>query len=86
LIHGVGKRVYRYLRNRIQSEDQVCREPAIQIRQGVVRFQTIDDVTVRKSGQAIKLDVAKPIRAADEIIAAARGIDERAGGKLKRLR
>ena len=85
LIDGIGKRIDRHLRYRIQSEDEVCRESAVQIRQRVIRFQAIDDVAVRESGQSIELHVAVPIRAADEIIAAACRVDERAGGKLKRV-
>src|SRR6202171_739405 len=83
LSEGIGKRIDRHFRYRIQSEDEVGRESAVQIGQRVVRFQSIDDVTVGESGQSIELDVAEPIRAANKIIAAACCIDERARGKLK---
>jgi hypothetical protein len=85
LIDGIGKRIDRYLGYRIQSENKVCRESAVQIGQRIICFQSIDDVTVRESGQAIELHVAISIRAANKIIAAACRIDERARGKLKRI-
>ncbi len=85
LIDGIGKRIDGYLRYRIQSEDKVRRESAIQIGQRVVCFQSIDDVTVGESGQSIELHVAEPIRAANKIIATACRIDESARGKLKRV-
>ncbi len=85
LIDGIGERIDRHLRYRIQSENEVGRESAVQIRQRVVCFQSIDDVTVGESGQAIELHIAKPIRAANKIIAAACRIDERARCKLKRV-
>ena len=85
LIDGIGKRIDRHFRNRIESENEVGRESAVQIGQRVVRLQSIDDVAVRESGQSVELHVAVPIRAADEIISAACRIDERPGGKLKRV-
>ena len=85
LIDGIGKRVDRHFRYRIQSENEVCRESAVQIRQRVIRFQAVDDVAVRESGQSIEFHVAVPIRSANEVIAAACRVDERPGGKLKRV-
>ncbi len=85
LVHGIGKRVDRHFRYRIQSENEVCRESAVQIRQRIVRFQSIDDVAVRESGQSVELHVAVSVRAADEIVAAARRVDQRACGELKRV-
>ena len=46
LVHRVGKRVHRHFRYRVQSEDEVCRESAVQICQRVVRFQTVNDIAV----------------------------------------
>src|SRR5258708_10191601 len=83
LIDGIGKRIDRHLRYRIQSEDEVGRESTVQIGQRVVCFQSIDNVTVGESGQAIELHIAKPIRSTNKIIAAACRIDERACRKLK---
>ncbi len=86
LIHGVGKRIDRYLRYRIQTEHQIRRESAVQIGQRIIGFQPIDDVAVGERRQSIELHVAIPIRAADEIVPAAGRIDQRARGKLQRDR
>ena len=70
LIHGIGKGVDRHVRDRIQSQDEVGGEAAIQIGQRVVGFQSIDDVAVRQGRQTVEFDVAVSIRAAHEIVAA----------------
>ena len=46
LVDGIRKRVDRRFRYRIQSENEVCRESAVQIRQRIIRFQAIDDIAV----------------------------------------
>ena len=46
LIDGIRKCIDRHFRYRIQSEDKVCRESAVQIRQRIIRFQAIDDIAV----------------------------------------
>ena len=66
-------------------EDEVCREPAVEIGQRIIRFQSIDDVTVRESGEAVEFDVAVTVRAADEIVPTACRVHQRACGKLKRI-
>ena len=85
LIDRVGERVDRHLRDRIQSKHQIGRKAAVQIGQRIVGFQSIDDIAVGERRQAIELHVAITIRAADEVVAAARGVDERASGKLQRV-
>ena len=68
-----------------RPKHQIGRKAAIQIRQRIVGFQAIDDIAVGERRQAIELHVAVTVRAADEVVAAARGVDERASGKLQRI-
>ena len=82
LIDCVGEGVDCYLRDRIQSQDQIRRQAAIQVGQRIVGLQAIDNVAVRKRGQAIELHVAITIRAADEIVPASGRVDESARGEL----
>ena len=86
LIDRVGNRVDRHLRDRIQSKHQIGRKAAVQIRQRIVGLQAVDDVAVGKRRQAVELHVAVAIRAADEVVPAPGRVDERAGGKLQRIR
>ena len=86
LIHGVGKRVHGHFRDGIQSQHQIRRKSAVQIGQRIVGFQAVHDVAVRKRRQPVELHVAVAVRAADEIVAAARRVDQRPGGKLQRVR
>ena len=46
LIHRIRKRVDRHFRNRIQPQDQVGREAAVEIGKRVFRFQPVNDVAV----------------------------------------
>ena len=85
LIDRVGDGVHGHLRNRIQSKHQIGGETAVQVGQRIVGFQSIDDVAVGERGQTVELDVAIAVGAADEIVAAARRVDECAGGKLQRV-
>ena len=85
LIDRVGDGVDGHLRDRIQPQHQIGRKAAVQIRQRIVGLQAIDDVAVRKRRQAIELHVAITVRAADEVVAAAGGVDERASGELQRI-
>ena len=72
LIDRVGDRVDRHLRDRIQSQHQIGGKTAVQVGQRIVGLQSIDDIAVGKRRQAIELHVAIAVRAADEIVAAAR--------------
>ena len=83
LIDCIGKSVDGHFCDRIQPENQIGRQSAVQIRQRIVGFQAIDDVAIREGRQPIEFDVAVPICAADEIVAAAGSVDEGAGGKLQ---
>ncbi len=85
LIHRIGKRIDRYLGDRIQAQHEIGREAAIQIGQRIVGFQSVNDVAVRERGQPVEFHVAVAVRAADEIVAAAGRVDQRAGGKLQRV-
>ena len=85
LIHGIGKSVDGHFGNRIQPQDQVGGEAAVEIGERVVGFQAIHDVAVGERGQAVEFHVAVSVGAADEIVAAAGGVDQRAGGKLQRV-
>ena len=46
LIHGIGKSVDGHFRDRIQSQDKVGGEAAVEIGERVVRFQPVNDVAV----------------------------------------
>ena len=85
LIHGIGKSVDGHFRNRIQSQDEVGGKATVEIGERVVGFQPVNDVAVGEGGQAIKFHVAIPVGAADEIVAAARSVDEGSGRKLQRV-
>ena len=85
LIDGVGERVDGHLRDGIQSQHQIGGKAAVQVGQRIVGFQAIDDVAVRERRQAVELHVAIAVRAADEVVAAAGRVDERAGGELQRV-
>ncbi len=86
LVDRIGKRVDRHFRDRIQSENEVCREPAVQIRQRIVCFQPIDDVAVRESGQSVELHVAVPISSPPtKSLPLPAVLHQRARGKLKRI-
>ena len=85
LIHGIGKSVDGHFRNRIQSQDEVGGKAAVEIGERVVRFQSVNDVAVGEGGQSVELHVAIPVGAADEIVAAARRVDEGARRKLQRV-
>ncbi len=52
---------------------------------GSLRFQPVHDVAVRKRRQAVELDVAVAVRAADEVVAAAGGIHQSARRELQRI-
>ena len=82
LIDRVRKGVDGYLRNGVQTQNQVSREAAVQIGQGVVRFESVNDVAVRERRESVELHVAVSVRAPHEIIAAACRVDEGARGKL----
>ena len=85
LIHGIGKGVDGHFGDRIQPQDEVGGEAAVQVGERIVGFQPIDDVAVGQRRQAVEFHVAIAVRAAHEIVAAARRVDERAGGKLQRV-
>ena len=85
LIHGIGKRVDGHFGDRIQSQHEIGGEAAVEIGERVVRFQPVNDVAIGEGGQAIELHVAVPVGAANEVVAAARRIDERSGRKLQRV-
>ena len=85
LVHRIRKRIHRHFRNRIQPQHQIRRKPAVQIRQRIVRLQPVHNVSVRKRRQPIEFHVPVPVRPADEIVPAARRINQRAGRKLQRV-
>ena len=85
LVHGIGERVHRDFRDGVQSEHQIGRESAVQIRQRIIRFQPIDDIAVGERRQSIELHVAIPVGAAHKIVATPRRVDQRARGKLQRV-
>ena len=68
-----------------KPEDEVGGEPAVEIRQWIVGLQAVDDVAVGERGQAVEFHVAVSVGATDEIVAAAGGVDQRAGGELQRV-
>ena len=78
LIDRIGKGVDGDFRNRIESQDEVGGEPAVQIGQGIVGFKPIHDIAVGKRRQAVELHVAVAVRSAHKIIATSRRIDQRA--------
>src|SRR5208337_1311465 len=71
LIHRVGNRVDRNLRDRVQSQDQIGRKAAVQVGQRIVGLQAVDNISVGKRRQAIELHIAVTIRATYEIVPAA---------------
>ena len=83
LIHGIRKGVDGDVRDGIQPQDKVGGKAAIQVGQGIVGFQPIDDVSVRQRRQTVELDVAVPIRPAHEIVATPGRVNERARGELQ---
>src|SRR5271169_4923353 len=85
LVHRVGKRVYGHFRYRVQSQDQVGRKPAVQVRQRVIRFQAVNDIAVGEGGQPVELDVAVSVGSADEVVATARRVHQRPGRELQRV-
>jgi hypothetical protein len=85
LIHGIRKNVDGHFRNRIQSQDEVGGKAAVEIGERIVRFQPVHDVAIGEGGESVEFHVAIPVCAADEIIAAARGIDQGSRRKLQRV-
>ena len=85
LIHGIGKRVDGHFRNRIQSQDEVGREAAVEIGERIVRFQPVHDVAIGEGGQSVELHVAVPVAAADKVVAASRRVDQGPRRKLQRV-
>ena len=85
LVDGVGKSVDGDFGNRVQSEHEVGGESAVEVGERIVGLESIDDVAVGECGQAVELHIAISVGAADEIVAAAGGVDERAGGELQRV-
>ena len=83
LIHGIGKRVDGDFGNRIEPEDQIGGEPAVEVGERIVGFQTIDDVAVGERRQAVEFHVTVAVRSAHKIIAASGRVDQGAGGKLQ---
>ena len=85
LVDRVRDRVDGHLGDRIQSQHQIGGKAAVEVGQRVVGLESVDDVAVRKRGQTVELHVAVAVGAAHEVVAAAGGVDERAGGKLQRV-
>ena len=83
LIDGIGERVDGHFGNRVEAKHQIGGKPAVEIGERVVGLQAINDVAVRERGQAVELHVAVTVSAADEVVATARGVDERSRGKLQ---
>ena len=86
LIDRVGERVHRDLGDRIETQHQIRREAAVQIRERIVGFEAVHDVAVGERRQTVELDVAVAVRAADEIVAAAGRIDQGARRELQWIR
>ena len=85
LIDGVGEGVDGHLGDGIEAQHEVGGEAAVQIGKRVVGLQAIHDVAVGERRQAVELHVAVAVRAAHEVVAAAGGVDEGAGGELQRV-
>ena len=85
LIHRIGKCVDRHFRNRIQSQDEIGGEAAIEIGERIVRFQPIHDVAIGKRGESVEFHVAIAVAAANKIVAASCRIDQRPRRKLQRV-
>ena len=85
LIHRVGERVDRHLRNGVKAQHQIGGEAAVEVGQGIVGFQSVDDVSVRKRRKSIEFDISITVRSADEIVAAAGSINQRPRRELERI-
>ncbi len=85
LVHRVRERVDGHFRNRVQTQHEIGRQAAVEIGEGIVRFESVHDVAIGERRKSVELHVAKAVGTADEIIAVPRGIDERAGRELQRV-
>ena len=85
LVNRVRNRIDRHFGDGVQAQNEVGGKAAVQIGQRIVSLQSIDNVAVGKRGQAIELHIAVAVGAADEVVTAAGGVDEGAGGELQRI-
>ena len=83
LIDRVGESIDGDFSDGVQAEDEIGREPAVEIGERVVGFETVDNVAVGERGQTVEFDIAVAVGAADEVVAAAGGVDESARSKLQ---